>query len=411
MTYQQTLDYLFSTLPMYQRVGAIAYKKDLSNTIKLCSVLDNPHEKFKSVHIAGTNGKGSSAHMIAAVLQTAGYKTGLYTSPHLKNFTERIKINGREIEELAVIDFVEDNKVHLEDIKPSFFETTVSMAFDYFAQEKVDIAIIEVGLGGRLDSTNVITPLVSLITNIGLDHQQMLGESLEEIAREKAGIIKNQIPVVVGQRQDDIAYEFIAIAEDKLAPITFATDNFDIDSLQNFNLDLKGDYQKTNIPGVIETINILNNNDFDITKDHVKKGLENTIALTAIKGRWQVLGTSPMTVCDIAHNEEGVNAVLNQILALQYSKLHIVWGMVNDKDINKILELLPKEADYYFCQPDVPPGMDVHQLEQLAIGEGLKGVTVKDVNQAINRALEQASPDDLVFIGGSTFVVAEIENL
>lgn len=410
MTFQQTLDYLFSTLPMYQRVGTIAFKKDLTNTLKLCELLDNPHRKFKSIHIAGTNGKGSSAHMLAAILQSAGYKTGLYTSPHLKRFTERIKINGVEMKEDAVVHFVSNNKLHLERIKPSFFETTVAMAFDYFAKENVDIAVIEVGLGGRLDSTNVITSLVSLITNIGYDHQQMLGNSLHEIAKEKAGIIKNNIPVVIGERQEEIAEVFVKIAKNKKAPILFASD-IDNSFVNKLNLDLKGNYQKKNVQGVVEVVKLLNGLGYLVEDNHIAEGLENTCKLTGIKGRWQVLNTAPTTICDTAHNAEGISAVFEQLLLLPHDKLHIVWGMVSDKDVVKILKLLPKEANYYFCQPNVPRGMDVDELKRNALQIGLEGILVRDVNEAIKIANEKASARDLIFIGGSTFVVAEIDDL
>ncbi|MDH5474608.1 MAG: bifunctional folylpolyglutamate synthase/dihydrofolate synthase [Cyclobacteriaceae bacterium] len=410
MTYQQTIDYLFRSLPMYQRVGSVAYKKDLSNTLKLCELLGNPHQKIKTVHIAGTNGKGSSAHMLAAILQSAGYKTGLYTSPHLKNFTERIKINGEEINEEAVVGFVDENKIHFEAIKPSFFETTVAMAFDYFATNKVDIAVIEVGLGGRLDSTNIITPLVSLITNIGYDHQQMLGESLGEIAKEKAGIIKQNVPVIIGERHVETQEVFLQMAKEKSAPIKFASDNVAF-YRNDFELDLKGEYQIKNLQGVIEVTKVLNDIEYYINKEHIKVGIENTSKLTGIKGRWQILDAFPLTICDTAHNSEGISAVFEQLLSLNYEKLHIVWGMVNDKEINKILKLLPKEANYYFCQPNVPRGMDVVELNDNATKIGLRGLCVKKVNEAIKIAKEKASPEDLIYIGGSTFVVAEIDGL
>jgi len=410
MTFQETLDYLFSTLPMYQRVGAVAYKKDLSNTLRLCELVGNPHQKFKSVHIAGTNGKGSSAHMLAAILQSAGYKTGLYTSPHLKRFTERIKINGEEMEEDAVVDFVNNNKLHLEAIKPSFFETTVVMAFDYFAKKNVDIAVVEVGLGGRLDSTNIITPLVSLITNIGYDHQQILGESLDKIAVEKAGIIKNNVPVVISEKQQETEEVFIKIAENKEAPILFASE-VNNSNINNFNLDLKGNYQKINTQGVVEVVKVLNSSGYLIEDNHIKDGLENTSKLTGIRGRWQILNTAPKTICDTAHNEEGISAVIEQLLSLPHDKLHIVWGMVNDKDVEKILQLLPKQAKYYFCQPNVPRGMDVEALQEMAVQVGLDGISIRDVNEAIIYANKKASQNDLIFIGGSTFVVAEINDL
>ena len=411
LNYSEALEYLFSTLPMYQRVGAAAYKKDLSNTLELCSQLGNPHNQFKSVHIAGTNGKGSSSHMIAAILQSAGYKVGLYTSPHLKSFTERIRINGVEIGEKEVVDFVTNHKLLLEEVKPSFFETTVVMAFDYFARNKVDIAIIETGLGGRLDSTNVIRPLVSLITNIGLDHQHMLGDTTSKIAKEKAGIIKKSVPVVIGKRQEDVIHVFERSSIEKDAPLFFASELVSEDRIREFQLDLKGDYQKLNLPGVLQTIELLKEEEFAIDDVAIEKGLKNVVQLTGLKGRWQVIHKTPLIICDTAHNLDGIELVVSQLEAIPKNRLHIVWGMVNDKDPEALLSLLPKAATYYFCEPKVPRGMKLADLEYHASRMELKGEFVGDVNKAITTAKEVARYDDVIFIGGSTFVVAEIENL
>ncbi len=410
MDFQQTLDYLFSALPMYQRIGKSAYKKNLDNTLALCEALGNPQTQFKSVHIAGTNGKGSSAHMISAILQSAGYKTGLYTSPHLKSFTERIRINGIEILEQAVIDFVMDHKHLIEEIKPSFFEITVVMAFEYFARQKVDIAVIEVGLGGRLDSTNVITPEVSLITNISLDHQEMLGDTLPLIAIEKAGIIKEGVPIVIGQRQIEIEDIFINRASALNSPIVFGEDQFPIDE-NNFDLQLRGDYQQNNLPGVLSIVDHLVKKGYKITHDHIQNGLINTSDLTGLKGRWQILQEDPAMICDTGHNVAGIQLILKQLSRMAYNQLHIVWGMVDDKDSESVLSLLPNEAKYYFCQANVPRAKKAQLLFEEANIMGLDGVLIEDVNESINAASQNADKSDLIFIGGSTFVVAEIANL
>lgn len=423
-SYQQTLNYLYERLPMFQRVGAIAYKQDLTNTLALCDALGNPQHKFKSIHVAGTNGKGSSSHMLAAILQTAGYKTGLYTSPHLKEFTERIKINGKEIEREFVVDFVDRVKPALENIQPSFFETTVAMAFDYFAKEKVDVAVIEVGLGGRLDSTNVITPEVSLITNISWDHADLLGNTLEKIASEKAGIIKPNIPVVISERQKNIDEVFVEKSKSTSSPILFADEKYEITSLGDgefevtsqrerglYSLDLKGQYQKKNLAGVLAVIDMISKNGFKISDENIFEGLKNTAQVTGLKGRWQKLSDKPLIICDTAHNEAGVREVLDQISKQKFKQLHIVWGMVKDKDVSKILAQLPKTAKYYFCQAKIPRAMDANDLKAMASDFGLKGDAIADVNQVINKAKANALPDDIIFIGGSTFVVAEIENL
>jgi dihydrofolate synthase/folylpolyglutamate synthase len=423
-SYQQTLDYLYESLPMFQRIGAAAYKNDLTNTIALCKTLGNPERKFKSVHIAGTNGKGSSSHMLAAILQTAGYKTGLYTSPHLKEFTERIKINGEDVSHSFVIDFVNRTKPVLEEIKPSFFETTVAMAFDYFARQNVDVAVIEVGLGGRLDSTNVILPEISLITNISWDHANLLGDTLQKIAAEKAGIIKPGIPVVISEHQPEVATVFIEKATQENSPITFASANSQIKNLgdghyevlidsikETYQLQLKGDYQQMNLAGVLATINELRKKGFKISQKNIVEGLQNTIKLTQLKGRWQKLGDHPLVVCDTGHNEAGIREVLKQIGKQKFTILHLIWGMVNDKDPGRVLALLPKNARYYFCQAKIPRAMNALELKGKARAYQLAGEVVEDVNEAIERARKCSAPDDMIFIGGSTFVVAEIEGL
>ncbi|MCC8408833.1 bifunctional folylpolyglutamate synthase/dihydrofolate synthase [Mucilaginibacter sp. UR6-1] len=427
-TYAETLDYLFSQLPMFTRIGASAIKNNLDNTIALCTLLGNPHKKFKSVHIAGTNGKGSTSHMLAAILQTAGYKTGLYTSPHLKDFRERIRINGQMIAEQTVIDFVENYKADFERIQPSFFEMTVALAFDIFAKEQVDIAIVEVGLGGRLDSTNVITPLLSLITNIGWDHMNMLGNTLPEIAREKAGIIKTDIPVIVSERQDEVADVFVNKANELNAPITFALDTWQVEmaALQDdtlihknviarnssktytLDIDLTGTYQQKNIKGVLEAVEQLRAQGYTITDEHIQQALKQVKLLTGLHGRWEVLSTSPLTICDTGHNPDGIAEVLKNIATIHYKQLHFVIGMVNDKDISKVLAMLPKDAIYYFCKPDIPRGLTADELQFTANKFGLKGGTYPSVKTALNAAQMAAEDHDLVFAGGSTFVVAEI---
>jgi dihydrofolate synthase/folylpolyglutamate synthase len=423
-TYQQVLDYLYQSLPMYQRVGAVAYKPDLKNTLALCSALDHPESKFKSIHVAGTNGKGSSSHMIAAVLQSAGYRVGLYTSPHLKDFTERIRINGRPAPQHFIVDFVKRMKPVLEEIKPSFFETTVAMAFDYFAKEKVDVAVIEVGLGGRLDSTNVITPLVSLITNISWDHMELLGDTLPKIASEKAGIIKPHVPVVISEHQSETDFVFIEKAKQMNTAILFAPEIYKIESLGDgkfsfakegkkfmCELDLKGDYQQKNLAGVLTVVDQVRKEGFVISEESVSDGLKNTTSLTGLKGRWQKLSDRPFTVCDTGHNEAGIREVLSQICKQKFEKLFIVLGMVKDKDLDKVLKQLPSKAHYYFCQAKIPRALSATELKEKAAAFGLSGEVVTDVNKAIAAARKQASEKDMIFIGGSTFVVAEVNEL
>ena len=423
-TYADTLHYLYAQLPMFTRVGASAYKKDLHNTLALCNALHNPERKFKSVHIGGTNGKGSSSHMLAAILQTAGYKTGLYTSPHLRDFRERIRINGQMIPEQEVINFVNSHQALFEEINPSFFEATVGLAFDYFAKQGVDIAIIEVGLGGRLDSTNVINPLLSLITNIGLDHQDILGTTLREIASEKAGIIKTTTPIIIGEKQAEIADVFENKAIEANAKILFASDCWTItpketapllvvnahSSKQNLELvlDLRGSYQVKNLAGVLTAVDELREQGFKISEENLKTALKQVSSLTGLQGRWQTLQQEPLVICDTGHNEDGIKEVLKNIANTPHQNLHMVWGMVKDKDIAKILALLPKDAIYYFCQPNIPRGKPTEELAQEAQKYQLKGQAYTSVAEAYQQALSHAKPNDLVFVGGSTFVVAEV---
>lgn len=426
MTYQQTLDYLFARLPMYQRIGAAAYKADLDNTHKIVEVLNHPHKKIKCIHVAGTNGKGSSSHMLAAILQQAGYRTGLYTSPHLIDFRERIKINGKLIPKKYVVEFVENYKSEFEKIEPSFFEWTVGLAFDYFANEKVDIAVIEVGLGGRLDSTNVITPIVSLITNISYDHVNLLGETLQKIATEKAGIIKPVTPIVISQTQAEIKHVFTTIAKKQKAPIYFADKSFKILSHKtekgllkiailnkedkkelNYNLDLTGIYQLKNILGVLETIEILKTNNFNISQKTIKQALRNVCDLTGFTGRWQRLSKQPLIIADTGHNEDGIKQVLKNISTINYNHLHFVFGAVNDKDVTKILSLLPKKATYYFVKASVPRALDENELLAQAKQFKLNGAAYATVKQGISAAKKAYKKTDLIFVGGSTFVVSD----
>lgn len=389
---------------MYQRVGKTAFKKDLSNTLKLSQHLHNPEQNFKSIHVAGTNGKGSVSHMLASVLQEAGYKVGLYTSPHLKDFRERIKINGHMISEEEVISFVKSNKPFLEENKLSFFEMTVGLAFDYFSNQKVDIAVIEVGLGGRLDSTNIITPEVSVITNIGFDHTAFLGNTYAEIASEKAGIIKPNIPVVIGEAVSETQEVFQKIASEKEASITFA----EMETISEYESDLKGVYQKKNKKTAVCALKLLQENSWHISEDNIRNGILNTVKNTGLQGRYQTLQKSPRVICDTAHNKEGLALVLHQIQEEPYENLHIVLGVVNDKDLESILPLFPTQATYYFCKPDVPRGLEASILAKTAKEFELTGMTFNSINKAYASALENASENDLIYIGGSTFTVAEV---
>jgi dihydrofolate synthase/folylpolyglutamate synthase len=401
MTYKETLDWMFAQLPMYQREGKTAFKKDLTNTLALSKELGFPEKKFKSIHVGGTNGKGSTSHMLASILQEAGCKVGLYTSPHLKNFTERIRINGEEISKRKVSAFVNRNKDFLEKQKLSFFEMTVGLAFDYFASEKVDIAIIEVGLGGRLDSTNIITPEISVITNIGLDHTQFLGETLPEIAFEKAGIIKNKIPVVIGEEQKEVKNVFLTKAEAVKATIYFASED-----VNNYKTDLLGDYQKKNTKTAVVAIKKLKG--FQISEENIKNGLLNVVKSTNLKGRWQVLQENPKVICDTAHNKEGLAIVLNQLKKEQFKKLHFVLGVVSDKKLETVLPLFPKDAIYYFCRPNIPRGLSEGDLQEKALEFDLIGERYSSVKKAFQSALLNANQQDIIYVGGSTFVVAEI---
>ncbi|MEO6978030.1 MAG: folylpolyglutamate synthase/dihydrofolate synthase family protein [Mucilaginibacter sp.] len=435
MNYQDTINYLYSQLPLFTRDGASAYKADLTNTIELLNRIDNPQHKFKSVHVGGTNGKGSTSHMLAAILQTAGYKTGLYTSPHLKDFRERIRINGQMISEETVIDFVAEHTSDFDEIKPSFFEMTVALAFDVFAKEQVDIAIVEVGLGGRLDSTNVITPLLSIITNIGWDHMNILGDTLQLIAGEKAGIIKPGIPVIIGEYQEELADIFTDKAASVDSDTTFAsevwTTGINDKSLEagelldikierkkstsnlqsliaNLQLDLTGSYQIKNVKTVLCAVDELRLRGFNITSADVTTALGQVKILTGLHGRWEILNRQPLTICDTGHNPEGIQEVLQNIASVKYHKLHFVLGMVNDKDISKILTILPTKAHYYFCKPDIPRGLDAKTLWLKAEGFGLSGEAYPSVAAALEAAQQNAGDTDLVFVGGSTFVVAEV---
>lgn len=390
---------------MYQRQGSTAFKKDLTNIIAFCEVLKQPQDKYSTVHVAGTNGKGSTSHMIASVLQEAGYKVGLYTSPHLKDFRERIRVNGIPIAEEAVVDFIEQHSSFLQDQGLSFFELTVGMAFDYFAEEQVDIAIIEVGLGGRLDSTNIINPLVSVITNIGLDHTQFLGETLPEIAFEKAGIIKAETPVVVGEYQEEVFPVFSDRAKSMASKVYIADQLVD----EQYDTDLLGSYQSQNVKTAVQCIRLLRETGLTISENSLKTGLLNVVKLTGLKGRWQILKNRPMVVCDTAHNREGLTSVMKQLQEQHYDDLHIVLGVVNDKDLPSILEFFPKMGHYYFCKPDIPRGLDADILQKEGERFGLFGDVYPSVQKAYEAALSKAWENDFIYIGGSTFVVAEME--
>ncbi|MER3463781.1 MAG: dihydrofolate synthase [Chitinophagaceae bacterium] len=426
MTYAETIDYLYTKLPMFSRIGNAAFKKDLTNTIALCEALDNPHQKFKSIHVGGTNGKGSVSHMLAAVLQSAGYKTGLYTSPHLKDFRERIRINGEMVSKEFVIDFVERIEPLIEKIEPSFFEITVAMAFDYFAQQNVDIAVIEVGLGGRLDSTNIITPEVSVITNIGWDHMNMLGNSLEEIASEKAGIIKEHIPVVIGERKAETENIFLKAAQSKQSSIQFAEDYFHIEAfntkndlldisissknrIENYELDLTGIYQTKNILTVLQSIEVLRQKEFKLKDADIKHALKHTKTLTGLRGRWDMIHQNPTVVLEVAHNKDGIEQLLKHLQTISFTNLHIVLGMVKDKDAESVLQLFPKTAIYYFTQSHIPRALEAENLKQKAEALELKGNHFADVNIALKAALSNASKDDMIIVVGSIFLVAEVE--
>ena len=401
MTYQETIDWMFSQLPMYQRQGKTAFKKDLTNISAFCNVLRNPQNKFASIHVGGTNGKGSTSHIISSILQEAGYKVGLYTSPHLKNFTERIRINGEEVSKHFVVDFIAKNKHFLETQQLSFFEMTVGLAFAYFAEQNLDIAIIEVGLGGRLDSTNIIHPEVTVITNIGYDHMQFLGDTLPEIAAEKAGIIKQNTPIIIGEKQDAVVDVFVQKATQMNADIYFASDKqYDYES------DLLGSYQEKNMSTAIDAVKALKG--YVISESHIIHGLKNVVQNTNFKGRWQILQHKPLVICDTAHNREGLSYVMNQLASLSFNKLNMVLGVVKDKKLDDILTLFPVKATYYFCKPNIPRGLNEVDLQSSAENFHLIGDAYGSVHEAYIKAISDAEIDDVVFVGGSTFVVAEV---
>ena len=428
--YQETIDYLYSQLPMYQRTGAAAYKNTLDNTLAIDQMYHHPHRTFKTIHIAGTNGKGSVSHMLASVLQEAGYKTGLYTSPHLKDFRERIRVNGKVIPEQSVVNFVNSfrEKNKNDKIEPSFFELTMSMAFEHFREEQVDVAVIEVGLGGRLDSTNIIRPEVSVITNISLDHTALLGNSVGQIAAEKAGIIKTQVPVVIGESDKDTDSVFMEKANTMDAPLFFTDREFSCSysmllpegkQLLNVNknkepayhglkLDLLGIYQRKNILPVLKTLELLIEKNWKISRNDIYRGLSNVTNNTGLLGRWQILGHNPLLVCDTGHNEAGISQVVEQIRSTAWKNLHIVFGMVNDKSIDRVLELLPKEARFYFTRASIPRALDETELQTKAEKFGLKGETYRTVTEALSAAQNNADERDMIFIGGSTFIVADV---
>jgi len=430
VNYSETLEYLFTRLPMFQRTGPAAYKNNLDNTLKLDELYEHPHRAYRNIHVAGTNGKGSVSHMLAAVLQSAGYKTGLYTSPHLKDFRERIRVNGKMIAEQDVVDWVNRYRTNNEmwKIEPSFFELTVALAFDYFRQQKVDVAILEVGLGGRLDSTNIIDPELSIITNIGLDHTNLLGDTIEKIAAEKAGIIKTKTPVVIGTTQSETTPVFMQKAKEQNAPIYFADSEYrvnyatvgldgkqhlhieknNVSILENLKLDLLGTYQHKNLPAVLKSVDLLNEPGFEIPESAIRKGLKDVVGLTGLLGRWQVIGHNPMVICDTGHNEDGIRALVDQINNTAWKNLHIVFGTVGDKDPDRVHRLLPENASYYFVNANIERALSAKELQQKAQMFGLKGDAYHTVEEGLKSARQNAGVHDLIFVGGSTFVVAEI---
>ena len=425
-TYKETLTFLFEQLPMFQRVGPMAFKKDLTNIRLLCDALGQPQNQLRAIHIAGTNGKGSTAHMLTSVLQAAGYKVGLYTSPHYRDFRERIKINGTLMPESAVVDFVETNEALFTKIKPSFFEITVAMAFDYFAKEQVDWAVVEVGMGGRLDSTNILNPELCIITNISYDHMQFLGDTLPKIAGEKAGIIKPDTPVVISETQEETKDVFLEKAKDVSAPITFADQNYearavkreldistyDIYSarslfMEQLELNAYGDYQRKNLQAVLQAVEWLKPK-AALSLAHIRDGLRDLQKRTRFLGRWQVISRTPLVLCDSAHNEAGIKLAMEELDTIDFQKLHIVYGMVNDKAPEKILRYLPKTAHYYFARPNIPRGLEAKALQEAAAKAGLQGNTFSSVNAALNEAKVSSAEGDLIYVGGSIFVVAEV---
>jgi len=426
MNYSDAIEFLYNALPMYQRTGAAAYKANLDNTKALDKYFSHPHRNFKTIHIAGTNGKGSVSHMLASIMQSAGYKTGLYTSPHLLDFRERIRVNGRPVSEDFVSSFVTEHQEIIKKLEPSFFEMTVAMAFEYFDREKVDIAIVETGMGGRLDSTNIITPLLSIITNISLDHMHFLGDTPALIAKEKAGIIKPGIPVVIGESDHQTDPVFVTAATKSGSEFSFASGCFQLlFSTLNFDgkrvwryknasgeyiqviSDLTGDYQEMNIKTVLCSLEKIKKNGFSISLEAIQEGLANTCSVTGLRGRWETLGANPRIICDTGHNEAGIRQVLKQINQLPWKKLHMIWGMVNDKDITGILSFLPKNAVWYFARASVPRSLEADLLKEKAMNAGLSGMAYRSVQEAVSEARKAAGPDDLIFIGGSTFIVAD----
>lgn len=423
MTYKKTLNYLFDSLPMFQRIGQTAYKADLNTTLLLDEYFKSPHKAFKSVHIAGTNGKGSTSHLLASIFQEAGYKTGLYTSPHLVDFRERIRVNGKMISQQYVIDFVKNHKHYFETLKPSFFELTVALAFEYFKHKNIDIAILETGMGGRLDSTNIITPELSIITNIGLDHTEFLGKTLSDIAKEKAGIIKINTPVIVGKTQTETKQVFQSIAKEKNAQLIFADEIYKseystltLDNSQIFHIyknkknlkcPLLGSYQNENICTALVSVEQLIKQGFNISEENIYAGVKNVILNTELKGRWQIINQSPLTICDTGHNEDGIKYITEQIKNTAYKKLHFIFGVVKDKNIEKILTLLPKDAIYYFTKASIPRALDENELYKKAIESNLNGKAFSSVEIAYTDALKNAEPNDLIFVGGSTFIVGD----
>jgi dihydrofolate synthase/folylpolyglutamate synthase len=439
MNYEETIAYLYHLLPVFHRDGAKAFKPGLKNITELCERLGNPQNGFKSIHIAGTNGKGSTSHYMASILQSAGYKTGLYTSPHLKDYTERFRINGKSIDKANVVEFVDANRKLIEELQPSFFELSVALAFNFFALEKVDIAVIEVGLGGRLDSTNIIQPELSIITNIGFDHMDVLGNTLSKIASEKAGIIKYKTPAVISERHPDTSQVFIDKAKEEDAPIFFAEDNYKIvenkaSVLNGLTLEIDvfnrnsekiykgissqliGNYQLKNLSGVFQSVDILKARGFKIDDYALRNGISAVVSLTGLKGRWQLLNRKPLTICDTGHNEHGLRIVIDQINKLFVNgfargKKHFILGFVKDKNVSEILSLFPVDANYYFCEANSPRAMSADNLVDISRSIGISGHAIQDVNEAYQKVIEIASEDDFIYIGGSTFVVAELNEL
>lgn len=427
MNYQEVIEFMFNSLPMYQRVGAAAYKANLDNTLAFDKITGSPHKKYKTIHIAGTNGKGSVSHSLASILQEAGYKTGLYTSPHLTDYRERIRVNGKKIEESFITEFINSHKNFIKNVKPSFFEMSVALAFKYFELQQVEVAVIEVGMGGRLDSTNIILPELSVITNIGLDHTQFLGNSLAEIAGEKAGIIKQNIPVVIGERQKETEEVFLKKAKEKNSKISFASDNyackilnsnlkyssFEVekktsDKSYTLNFNLSGKYQEKNLATILETVDNLRNQGFCISDENLKQGLENLIKNTGFHGRWETLNAEPLTICDTGHNKDGLSYTIEQLLSLEFKKLRFVLGFVNDKNVDEVLKLFPKNAEYYFCKAQIPRALDEKILLEKANLVSINGKSFENVSSAYHAAKKDADKNDVIFIGGSTFVVADL---